>query len=108
LQHQYVPEQHENYGTGRITSVFIHDQKRAITTMMAKRGPKGGEMLSGPAPMKAEEVMDEDRMPDGRHAAAQDMIAAFHEKSPEKLMQAMMNFHDIHQAMSRGEDGSDE
>lgn len=76
--------------------------------MMAKRGPKGGEMLSGPAPMKSEVMKDEEGMPDGRHAAAQDMIAAFHEKSPEKLVQAMANFHDIHSSMAKEESPSEE
>lgn len=81
--------------------MFIHDKKNAIMTIMAKRGPKGGEITAGPAPMKSEESMTEPGMPDGRHEAAQDMIAAMHEKSPEKLMQAMANFHDIHAAMAK-------
>ena len=33
---------------------------------------------------------------DGRHIAAQDAINAMHEKSPEKLRQALMNFMDLH------------
>lgn len=68
-------------------------------TVMAKRGAKGGPVISGPAPMKEEMSMTEPGEPDGRHAAAQDMISAMHEKSPEKLMHAMANFHDIHSAM---------
>lgn len=81
--------------------MLLHDKKSAVTVMMSKRGPKGGEKLSGPAPMKPESVSSEDGMPDGRHSAAQDMISAMHEKSPEKLMNAMANFHDIHASMSK-------
>lgn len=63
---------------------------------MAKRSPKG-EQLSGPAPMKAEVVREADtRELDGRHLAAQDAMAAISEKSPEKFMEAMSNFHNIH------------
>lgn len=80
--------------------MFIHDKKQAAMTIMARRGEKGGPMTAGPAPMKSEVVKNEDGMMDGRHAAAQDMIAAMHEKSPEKLMNAMANFHDIHASMS--------
>lgn len=71
------------------------DPKKAYQTVMAKRNPKG-EALSGPAPMNAEVSKDEDGEMDPRHAAAQDVMSAMHEKSPEKLMQAMANFHDLH------------
>lgn len=79
--------------------MFIHDKKNAVTVMMKKRGPQGGEVLSGPSPQKAETVLDEEQMPDGRHTAMQDFLAGVHEKSPEKMMQAMMNFHDMHSSM---------
>lgn len=75
-------------------------------TVMAKRGAKGGPMISGPAPMKEEKSMTEPGEPDGRHVAAQDMIAAIHEKSPEKLMGALANFHDIHSSMVDNEQAS--
>lgn len=74
--------------------MMMHDDKKALMTIMSKR-KKGGAEASA-APMKTENVSDEDGVPDGRHAAAQDMISAFHEKSPEKLMAAMANFHDLH------------
>lgn len=77
---------------------MLHDDKKALMTIMRKRSESGGKAMA--APMKTEEVKSEDGEPDGRHAAAQDMMAAMHEKSPEKLMAAMMNFHDLH-AMDR-------
>ncbi len=76
--------------------MFFDDHKKAITTMMSKRGAKGGEKLMENVPMKNEVVMDEGGEVDGRHVAAQDMIGAFHEKSPQKLMDALMSFMDIH------------
>lgn len=79
--------------------MFIHDKKNAVTVMMRKRGPQGGDVLSGPTAQKAENVVDEEMLPDGRHEAMQDFLAAVQEKSPEKMMQALMNFHDIHSSM---------
>jgi len=76
--------------------MMLHDEKKAIMTIMRKRAEAGGKSMA--APMKTEEVKSEDGEPDGRHAAAQDMLMAYNEKSPEKLMQAMMNFHDLHAA----------
>lgn len=78
--------------------MLMQDEKKAAMTIIRKRAEAGAPAMA--APMKQENVSDEDGMPDGRHAAAQDMIAAFHEKSAEKLMQAMGNFHDLH-AMQR-------
>jgi len=49
-----------------------------------------------PTEMKPEVVMDEGGEVDGRHLAAQEMIAAHKEGSAHKLMQAMMNFIDLH------------
>ncbi len=79
--------------------MFFDDHKKAITTMMSRRGPKGGAKVMGPASMKPEVVKTEDGEMDGRHAAAQDAMAAMHEKSPAKFMEAMKNFIDIHQSM---------
>lgn len=50
----------------------------------------------GPAPMKPEVVMNEGGEVDGRHLAAQDILGAHHEKSPEKLMEALSNFINLH------------
>ncbi len=86
--------------------MLIHDRKNAIQTIMSRRGPKGGEVTAGPAPMQSEASMTEPGEVDGRHAAAQDVIAAMHEKSPEKLMQAMANFHDLHAMMKEKESES--
>ena len=83
--------------------MFFDDNKKAITTIMSKRGPKGGEKLMDNVPMKPEVVKDEAGEVDGRHVAAQDMIGAFHEKSPEKLMHALMNFMDVHESRKDAE-----
>lgn len=74
---------------------MFFDEKKAIATLMAKRSAKGDRLL-GPAPMKTEVVKTEDGEIDGRHIASQDVMAAMHEKSPEKLMSAMCHFIDIH------------
>jgi len=84
--------------------MMMFDDKKAISSILSKRSPKGESM--GKAPMKAEMSKSEDGTPDPRHAAAQDMIMALHEKSPEKLMQAMANFHDLH-AMHKEPDGDE-
>lgn len=84
--------------------MMMPDPKKAIMTIMAKRHPDGSRSA---APMKEERSMSEEGEMDPRHAAAQDVMMAMHEKSPERLMQAMGNFHDLHMAhMSKG-DGQD-
>ena len=76
---------------------FGDDHKHAITTMMAKRNAKG-EVTVTPTAMKAEIAKSPDGEINGLHAAAQDIIAAHHEKSPHKLMEAMSNFINIHKS----------
>ncbi len=73
---------------------MLHDEKKAVMTILRKRAEAGGKSTA--APMKQESVKTEDGEIDGRLAAAQDAIAAFHEKSAAKLMEAMGNFHDLH------------
>ncbi len=84
--------------------MIIPDQKKAVMTIMAKRSPKDGATSS--APMKSEVVKEEDGAMDGRHAAAQDVMMAMHEKSAHKLMEALANFMDMH--MSRGDKNDEE
>lgn len=74
-----------------------------MATIMSGRKSASGEDL-GSAPMKPEIVKLEDGSMDGRHAASQDMMAAIHEKSPEKLMRAMANFYDIHTGQPRNDE----
>lgn len=74
--------------------MIIYDRKKAITTMMAKRHPKTGEVSS--APMAPSSVKDEDGNMDPRHAAAEDVISAMKEGHAGKLMEAMAAFHDLH------------
>lgn len=83
--------------------MFFHDDKKMITTVMSKRGPKGGEHTQEPTPMKPEVMKDEDGEMDGRHLAAQDIMAAHHSQSPAKLKEAMGNFIDLHMAHGKGE-----
>jgi len=83
--------------------MILPDDKKRVATIISRRKGAKGENL-GAAPMVPEVVKHEDGSIDGRHVAAQDMIAAFHEKSPEKLMRAMANFHDLHMAMPKEEE----
>lgn len=76
--------------------MIIPDHKKAMMTIMSRRKPGGEPVAAGP--MKEEKVMSEQGEPDGRHMAAQDVLAAMHEKSPEKLMHALGAFHDLHMA----------
>ena len=78
--------------------MFDDDNKRIATAILSKRKPSG-ERISM-APMKTEVVKTEDGEPDGRHLAAQDMMSAIHEKSPQKFSEALKNFIAIHHSMS--------
>lgn len=82
--------------------MIIPDDKKRIATMISSRRSAEGKDL-GAAPMKTEVVKDEDGEIDGRHVAAGDMIAALNEKSPELLMRALINFHDLHMNMPKEE-----
>jgi hypothetical protein len=83
--------------------MLIHEKKKALQTLMMRRGEKGGPVTAGPAPMQAQMSMTEPGDPDGRLAAAQDAMAAFHNKDPQKLVEALGNFHDIHSSMNEAE-----
>jgi hypothetical protein len=75
--------------------MFFDDHKKALTTMMRKRSEKG-DPLTMPTPLKPEVAKSEDGELDGRHIAAQDIIAAHHEGSAAKLTEALSNFIDLH------------
>lgn len=75
---------------------FGDDPKKIATIIASKRPPGGGPKLMHNIPMKPEKVMNEGGEVDGRHIAAQEMMGAMHEKSPQKLMEALSNFIDIH------------
>jgi hypothetical protein len=87
--------------------MFFDDHKKQITTVLARRSPKG-EPLAGPAPMKMEINKEEPGEVDGRHVAAQDIIAALHEKSPQKLMETLGNFIDIHRSKETKQEAESE
>lgn len=80
----------------------LWDKRQQLGTIMKRRRGSSDEPIPMSAPMKNEISMDEPGEMDGRHMAAQDMLAAMHEKSPEKMKQAMSNFIDLH--MSRGDE----
>lgn len=85
--------------------MLMWDKKRDMTSVMSQR--KKGDEDYGPAKMKNESSMEEDGSMDGRHMAAQDILAAHSEGSPEKVKQAMINFIDLHMA-ARNEEMDEE
>lgn len=85
--------------------MFMFDKKRDMSSIMSSR--KKDDMEFGPAKMKNENSKDEDGMMDGRHMAAQDMIAAHSEGSADKMREAMINFIDLHMA-AKNEEKEDE
>lgn len=71
-----------------------NEKKRYESIMTNKRSPKGELLASGP--LKPEVVKMENGEVDPLHIAAKDIIMAHHERSAEKLKQAMRNFIDLH------------
>lgn len=83
--------------------MFFDDHKKAVATMIAKRR---GAINSTPISMKSQMSREENGEIDGRHAAAEDAIAAFHEKDPHKVIKALSNYIDIHNSRSKDESSS--
>lgn len=81
--------------------MFMFDSKRDMGSIMAKR--KKGDVEYGPGKMKNEDSKLEDGSLDGRHLAAQDALNAIKEGSPQKFMDAMVSFHEIHQSIKNKE-----
>lgn len=77
--------------------MFFDDSKKTMTTIMSKRKPSGEVSQT---PMKPEIVKTEDGELDGKHLAAQDILAAHHSQSAEQMMEAMGNFIDLHLSRS--------
>ena len=75
--------------------MIIPEDKKRIATIISSRKSASGEKL-GAAPMAPQVVKEEDGSIDGLHVASRDMLAAIHEKDPAKLMNALMNWQDIH------------
>lgn len=75
------------------------DEKKTIATIVSKRHPKTGEHSAAPMASERPTKLEGGEI-DGRHAAAQDVMSAVHEKSPQKLAEALANFHDIHKMHS--------
>lgn len=74
--------------------MIIHDQKKAMQSIMARR--QGLDQRVASAPLRQEVSMTEPGQIDGRHAAASDMLAAINDHSPQKLMESLANFHEMH------------
>lgn len=75
--------------------MFFDDRKKAVTSILSKRGHKG-DVTMHPTPMKPELHLNEGGQLDGKHLAAQDIIAAHHSKSAQSLMEALGNFINLH------------
>lgn len=75
----------------------MFDKKNAIESIVSRRHKDGSTTTAEMQNQRP--AVDEKGEIDGRHAAAQDAIAALHEKNPEKFVEAMGNFHDLHMAM---------
>lgn len=81
--------------------MIILDKKKAMMSIMAKRHPKDGTMEQ--APMAPTEVKTDDGNADPRHVAAQDILMAIHEGHPEKLMEGLKNFMELHTLHAKAE-----
>lgn len=79
---------------------MMFDKNKTLSTILSSRRKPDGSTVA--APMKNETTMTEDGNQDPRHMAAQDILRAMDAKSPQMLMEAMANFHDLH--ASRGEE----
>lgn len=66
-----------------------------MTAILSKRSPKG-EVQIERMKVKPEIMMNEEGEVDPKHLAAQDILGAHHEKSPERLMEALSNFINLH------------
>lgn len=77
---------------------MLWDKKKAVSAIMSRRQHPDGS--TSEAIMKPQRSTDSNGMTDPRHAAAEDMLAAFHENDPQKLMEAAANFHDLHKMHS--------
>ena len=75
--------------------MFFDEHKKSATIIAGRRNAQGDRTME-PTPMKAENARSEVGQVDGRHLAAQEMLAAIHEGSALKLMDAIGNFMDIH------------
>lgn len=87
--------------------MFMDDHRKIATIMVSKRN-KQGEQTMAPTPMKAESVKSEEGEVDPKHIAAQDVMAAFHSKSAQKLSEAMSNFLEIHHSSQSESNSSEE
>lgn len=73
--------------------MFFDDHKKKTTQILRKRNEQGA--VGEPMSVKPE-VMSQDEALDGRRAAAEDMMQAHMNKSPQHLVEALCNFIDLH------------
>jgi hypothetical protein len=81
--------------------MFDDDTRKMATVILSKRKPNGVDRDM--TPMVPEQSKNEDGTIDGRHLAAQDMIAAIHSKSAQQLSEAVENWMSIHNSKSDNE-----
>lgn len=79
------------------------DKKKQLQTIMARRRDGKGEAITAVAPVKPEVVKDDEGEINECHVAAQDILSAIHEKSPDALMRAMMAFIDLYESYEHEE-----
>jgi hypothetical protein len=79
--------------------MIIPDGKHKLATVLMARMKDG--ISSGATPMKPENDMDDKNAP--YMSAAEDLIAAFHEKSAMGLVEALKNFLEIHDGHEESE-----
>ena len=85
--------------------MIIHDKRKAMATIMASRKGKDSANVGPGTPVQPQRSMSEGGEIDPRHAAAEDVIAAMHESNPQKMMEALAAFHDLHRdASEKAED----
>ena len=75
--------------------MFFDENKKIASVIVGKRNSAGKRTET---PMKNEESKTEEGDIDPMHLAAEDIIAAHHDKSPQALMQALANFIELHHA----------
>lgn len=86
----------------------MFDKRKMQQTIMERRRGENGGAIQSETAMKPEVVMDEDMMPDGKHMASQDMMAALSSGSAENFNKALGNYIDLHMNPSESEPDADE
>lgn len=81
---------------------MLFDKHKAAQIILSKKDSSGKESSS---PQKPEEAVDHDFQ--GLHIAAQDMIHALHNKSPQDLHKALHSYLELRTQLEPGEKPDD-